>query len=104
MSTITASNREDKVLKNALQIIRKHLNPSQNLLFGSRAKGTFTKGSDFDIAVDVKKPEINIRRKISDEIEGSCGLYNVDIVYLEGLDKNFKSLILEQGKLIYGRN
>lgn len=104
MAAITTSNREDKILSETLKVIKKYLNPSQILLFGSRGKGKFTRSSDFDIAVNVKKPDISIRRKMSDEIENSCGLYNVDIVYLEGLDKSFRNLILEQGKIIYGRN
>jgi predicted nucleotidyltransferase len=97
------TNRETQVLTGTIEIIKKYLNPSKIILFGSRAKGSFNENSDFDIAVNEHRPKISIRRKISEELENISGLYSIDIVYLKDLDANFKDLISKQGKLIYER-
>ncbi|MBU1261384.1 nucleotidyltransferase domain-containing protein [bacterium] len=96
-------HREDEILKNVVNILNKNLKPHKIILFGGRAKNSFFKNSDFDVAVDIERPEISQRRKIREEIEEVCGLYKVDLVFLMSVDERFKNIILRTGKVIYER-
>jgi predicted nucleotidyltransferase len=96
------SPREKEVLGKAEDILIHELSPARIILFGSRAKGTQTPGSDFDLAVDAPRPERGIELKIREEIETVSGLYKVDVVYLGNIEEAFKNLILKTGKVIYG--
>lgn len=64
-------------------------------IFGSRAKGDFREYSDVDIAVDLngKKMPVSVLGKILSEFEDSTLPYEVDVVDLNSIDDNFKSLI-----------
>lgn len=95
------NNREKEIISNTVDILKKHLNPAKIILFGSRVKGLNTEQADFDFAVDSPRPEISIQRRIIDEIEKKSGLYKVDIVYLPSIDKKFKEIILNTGRVIY---
>ncbi len=97
------TDRENEVLKTTLGIIKKRLMPERVYLFGSRAKGRALKGSDFDIAVDSKRPEPRTERRLLEEVNDSSGLYKVDIVYLQSVDRNLREIILKTGKVIYER-
>lgn len=103
MQGITKSKREELIMAEALGIIKRYINPGKIILFGSRVKGNNSQGSDFDFAVDSVKPQLKIRRKIFEEIDKKCGLYNIDVVYLKSVDEDFKNLILKQGKVVYER-
>lgn len=63
-------------------------------IFGSRAKGSHKEFSDIDIAIDThKKIPDDILLKIILEFEESTLPYEVDIVDLNSVSDNFKSLI-----------
>lgn len=79
------------------------MNPGRIIMFGSRGKGKSKYNSDFDLALDLKKPDIRKRRIIEDKIEDAVGLYSVDLVYLDSVDTDFKNLVLKTGKVIYER-
>jgi predicted nucleotidyltransferase len=96
-------NREAEVLKESITVLKKHLNPSKIILFGSRAKDNSDKNADFDLAVDCPKPEISVQRKIDEDIEGISGLYKIDIVYMPSIDEEFKDIVLKTGKVVYER-
>jgi predicted nucleotidyltransferase len=97
------SNREDEILKNIVHLLHKNLKPHKIILFGGRAKDSFFKNSDFDIAVDMARPGIAQRRKIREEIEESCGLYKVDLIFLKSCDERFRDIIERTGKIVYER-
>lgn len=103
IQNLNLTPRETDVLTGAIQILIKHLRPVRVILFGSRAKGTSRKGSDFDLAVELALPDITIERRISDEIEGIAGLYKVDVAYLNAVDEEFKNIVLKTGRVIYER-
>jgi len=44
-----------------------------------------------------------LERKIKEEIEEIAGLYKVDLVFLNAVDKSFKDIILKTGRVVYGR-
>ncbi len=97
------TQRENEVLEKAIVILRENLKPGKIILFGSRAKSKPRKNADFDLAVDVIKPDIRTRRVVSEKIDEETGLYSFDIVYLNSVDKNFKDLVLKTGKIVYER-
>ncbi len=97
------SDREAEILKGATRSLISYLNPSKIILFGSRAKETNRDHSDFDFAVDCKKPQISVQREINKDIEKISGLYKVDVVYMSSIEEEFKNIILKTGKVIYER-
>ena len=96
--------REKQVLRAAVAAIRKRLRPRKIVLFGSRAEGRATRGSDFDLAVDRQRPPLRLERELLEQIDEKTGLYKVDLVYLASVDKPFKDLILSTGKVIYEKS
>ena len=95
--------REKEILEQVIEILKRRLRPKQVILFGSRAKERSGPGADFDVAVDSPRPGITAEREVREEIEGIAGLYRVDVVYLETVDKDFREIILKTGKVIYER-
>ncbi|MBI4332815.1 MAG: nucleotidyltransferase substrate binding protein [Chloroflexi bacterium] len=98
------SAREQKVLDAVIEILKERLRPNRIILFGSRAKGTSHAGSDFDLAVDVARPGLTLRRQIMEAIGDASGLYSVDVVYLNSVDEDFKNLVLKTGRTVYERS
>lgn len=49
---------KDERLKDVLKVLKKEFRPSKVFLFGSRAKGTHTQNSDYDIMLIVEKSDI----------------------------------------------
>jgi uncharacterized protein len=103
MKTIKYKSREDEVLGKVVLLIRETLDPKLVLLFGSRAGKNYSPGSDFDIAIDGKKTNIRKLRELKEKIEKLSGLYNVDIVFLDSIDRDFKDIIVKKGKILYAR-
>ncbi|MBU1367189.1 MAG: nucleotidyltransferase domain-containing protein [Candidatus Omnitrophica bacterium] len=93
--------REEEIVNGVIEILRRYLDVTCVILFGSRAKGNNGHGADFDFAVNREKPQISLQRQINEEIEKISGLYKVDIVYLLSVSKEFKDIILETGKVVY---
>jgi len=103
MKTIKYKTREKEVLDNVVSLLKENLNPNLILLFGSRAGKNYSPNSDFDIAVDGEKINIRELRELKEKIEKVSGLYNVDIVFLESVDRDFKDIIIKKGKILYER-
>ena len=103
LGNLNLSSREVQIISDVVKILIKHLHPARVILFGSRAKGTAREGSDFDLAVDLPRPDLTSERKVSEEIEGIAGLYKVDIIYLKEVDEDFKRLIDKTGVGVYER-
>ena len=95
------NDREKEILENIIKVINTKLNPERIYLFGSRAEGKNSNGSDFDIAVDSENPSEEIKREIREELEEHSGLYSIDILYLPDIEDEFKEIILSTGKVIY---
>lgn len=103
MTVKNISLREREVLKGVVDVLKKHLDPGQIILFGSRAKREYNSNSDFDLAVDKERTDIRLRRKVKEDIEKISGLYSVDIIFLNSVDQAFKEIVLKTGKVIYER-
>jgi len=95
----------DNIVQKIVKLLSEELSPDELILFGSRAKGNFKKGSDIDIAVKGGR-ELTHReeRKLKERIEELSGLYSVDIVFWEKLDMDFKENLKNTGKILYGKN
>lgn len=86
-----------------LKLIINEYNPKKIILFGSRGKGTSSFNSDYDIAIDSNKIDFRTKRKFLEKIDKIIGLHKIDLVYLNDVEKSFKSIILNTGKIIYER-
>lgn len=62
-------------------------------IFGSRARGKYREYSDVDIAIDSPDLTSEIKTKLEFEFENSTFPYEVDIVDLNTIKENFKTLI-----------
>ncbi len=96
-----SKNREQEILQKSLALLVQELSPQKIYLFGSRAKEKVNPGSDFDFAIEGDPPSAQKKREIREQIESIAGLYSVDLIFLSEVDKSFKDLILETGKLLY---
>jgi predicted nucleotidyltransferase len=93
---------ESKVQKYIERIVNelKNYNPRKIILFGSRAKGTYKKGSDIDIAVDIDL-DFREKRKLKEKIDTLSGLYTVDLIFLPEVGEDFKKRVLKEGVILY---
>ncbi|WAM33105.1 nucleotidyltransferase family protein [Caldicellulosiruptor morganii] len=92
---------EEVIFDRIINLIRNEKSIKKAILFGSRARGDFTKYSDIDIAIIVDgkmSPEFKL------DLDEAAGLYKIDIVELEGLEnETFKNRILKEGIVIFER-
>jgi len=86
------------------EILIEWLKPERILLFGSRASGTQTEHSDFDIAVEGAKATFRELRKAKEQLDHGLGIYSCDLVELEKTSEDFRYLIKQQGTIIYERD
>ena len=93
--------KEEILLSKFIYLINSYIDTNRIFLFGSRAKGNSSIGSDFDIAIDSEINDRNVLRKLKEKIEEISGLYSVDLININFVDSDFKTIILETGKLIY---
>ena len=95
---------EERHLKFIIDVLKKNIPQAGAAfyIFGSRAKGTYKKYSDVDIAVDLgEKPlDISVFAKIKSVFEDSTFPYEVDIVDLQSLNENFLHIIEKDLKKI----
>lgn len=96
-------SRHQEIIRETVDILIKELKPEKIILFGSRAKGTSSDTADFDLAINGSAPDMASQRRIHENIEKVSGLYGVDVIYLENVDKEFKDLVQKTGKVIYER-
>ncbi len=89
-------------LEKILSEIVKTVEPEKVFLFGSRAKGTYRKGSDIDIGIEGGR-ELTHReeRKLKERIEEISGIYMVDLIFLRKTEDGFKNLVEETGVILW---
>ena len=97
------TSREKEITKKVVGILVNQLKPRKIILFGSRAKGTHRHGSDFDFAVDMKRPGMKKEAEIRGAVEAVSGLYSVDVIYLKSVDPGFRNVVQSTGEVIYGK-
>jgi len=62
------TQREDEILNNIIDVLKKYLDPNQIILFGSRARKTFSRNSDFDLAVTREKVDVKLERQVKEKV------------------------------------
>ena len=55
-------------------------------LYGSRAMGTYSEGSDIDLALHGKALDFNTLREVSAYLDGLPTLYSYDVLHYDTLD------------------
>lgn len=95
---------EGDILDKLVKILRKYTSIEKALLFGSRARGDFSRVSDIDIAVfseNISDRDFNL---LIDEINQIDTALSFDIVQFERLEKeSLKRNIKNDGVVIYER-
>ncbi len=108
---------KDPVLRRIVEVIVKEIDPDKIILFGSRARGDYNEGSDYDILVLKKGVKPEERRKLQARIRLKLldvGIYryaDIDVVVQD--PKRYEELshkwyliyydIKREGKVIYDR-
>ncbi len=89
MQTRTMSS--DEIERAVAQIVRKHLGQEYRIfLFGSRAKGTARRGSDYDIGIEGPVPvPASIKFDIEDDLEKLPTLATIEIVDFSQASERF---------------
>jgi len=93
----------EEVLARIVELILKYKKPEKIVIFGSRAKSSFTKTSDIDIAIFAKEwldRDFNIiRHELNERIKTPL---KFDVLNFYGVEKaKLKENILKEGKVIY---
>lgn len=92
---------KDKRLNSIVEILVDELRPNKIILFGSRGKGKAFYNSDYDLAIDSKAISLREKRKLKERIEDILGLHKIDLIFLKEVNKGFKQIIQNSGKVIY---
>jgi 23S rRNA (uracil1939-C5)-methyltransferase len=88
----------EKIIKQIIDIIIKYSDPGKIMIFGSRARGDFKKTSDIDIAIEGGNNPGYLREILDEDLNT---LLNIDVVYLDKIENNFKKEILNEGLIVY---
>ena len=92
---------EQKIINDILDVIVTYIHPSRVIMFGSRVGGKAQKYSDYDIAVEGAEMDIRKERILKEALDRKMGIFTVDLINLDKADKEFKELIIQNGKIIY---
>lgn len=92
----------DIVIEDLRKVFRKHSNIDEVIIFGSRAKGTYSEGSDIDLALKGNNISFNQLMDIHIQIEDLELLYKVDLVdYHKHSESSVAAHIDRVGKVFY---
>ncbi|MCD7926563.1 MAG: nucleotidyltransferase domain-containing protein [Bacteroides sp.] len=95
----------DIVIADICSVFKKYPNIQKVLIFGSRAKGYYSEGSDIDLAVVGEDITFNQLMDINIQIEDLGLLYKVDVVdYKKNIGTPIGDHIDRVGLLFYKRN
>jgi len=93
----------EKSYKLLVNTIFKYFEVEDVLVFGSRAKGNFKKGSDIDLAIKGKRCNERIAMNIKGYVNEELPIpYHIDIVFYDGLkDSDLKEHIDRVGVRLF---
>ena len=93
---------DDNIFNQIGEIFGKYQDIEKVILFGSRAKGSYKKGSDIDIAIVSKSMDLKTLHDIENEIDEMMMPYIFDIkIYHNIKNSNLLEHINRIGKIIY---
>jgi predicted nucleotidyltransferase len=86
------------------EIFRRFPSVSRVVIYGSRAKGNYSTGSDIDLTMEGEGLDLTLLLKISEEIDASLIPYKVDLSLRAGIsDKDLLAHLARVGKVFYER-
>lgn len=92
----------DEVIRDIRGVFERHGNIDEVILFGSRAKGDYSEGSDIDLAAKGNGLTFNQLMDINIQIEDLGLLYKVDVVdYNKNIGTPIVAHIDRVGKVFY---
>ena len=92
----------ENIINEIIFILSKYNKIESVLLFGSRAKGNYTNGSDIDLAVKANDLTFDEFIKIQTELDQLELIYKIDFIdYAKINEPALKSHIDRDGKIIY---
>lgn len=95
---------KDSLLKEIISILKKYPKVERAYIFGSRARGDYTKVSDIDIAVEGQNIESELLNFIEDEFFYLNTALEFDLVNLSQINKApLQDNILKEGVKIYDK-
>lgn len=96
---------EENVIEGIVNILKKYPEVERAVIFGSRARGNYRKGSDIDIALFGDKITSSINTKIFYDIEDLYLIYKIDLINFNTLleEKQLAENILNEGVEIYAK-
>lgn len=94
---------KEKVIQDIVEILKKYEEVEKAVIFGSRARGDYRKGSDIDIALFGDKLTNSINTKIFYDIDDLYLIYKIDLININTLkdEDKLKQNILNEGVIIY---
>lgn len=96
---------KEKVIEDIINILKKYPEVERAVIFGSRARGNYRKGSDIDITLFGDKLTNSINTKIFYDIDDLYLIYKIDLINFNTLSKEDKlrENILNEGVEIYAK-
>ena len=94
-----------QIIEDIKDILKKYPEVEKAVIFGSRARGNYRKGSDIDITLFGDKLTNSINTKIFYEIDNLYLIYNIDLINFNTLneDDKLRQNILDEGVEIYAK-
>ena len=92
---------EDKNIAAIIRIITEHIRPSCIILFGSRARGTAHRYSDYDVAIAGADMDHRTERRLKEALDEGLGIFTVDLTNLDRAEPEFKEIVMQDGVIVY---
>ncbi len=97
----------EKELSGIKQVLARHSQVEEAILYGSRAKGTFMPASDIDITLLGTALDLTLQQVIEQELDDLLLPYKIDLsIYHDITNQDLKEHIKRVGKVLFrkGRN
>ena len=95
---------DEEIIKQINQIFNKYCEVNEVILYGSRAKGNYRPGSDYDLTLKGKNVNLYLLNQISLEIDDLLLPNKFDIsIYYHIKNKDLIDHINRVGKVIYSK-
>lgn len=93
------------MIQSIIEILKKYKEVEKAVIFGSRARGDYRKGSDIDIALFGDKLTNSINTKIFYDIDDLYLIYKIDLINFNTLsqDDKLRQNILNEGVQVYAK-
>ena len=102
MDKINTYGLNERDMHTISDILSKHSDVRNVLVFGSRAKGVYHCGSDIDLAIMDENISYQTLRNIQSDMSDSSLPYNVDLINFSAItNQDLKEHILRVGKPIF---